>query len=155
MTTIEQTLRKETQELRTQFINNYINWSIREFESYKVSPLVYSYTRGEKVFYSKKQFGSTKAEDAKINLMVNSLNKGLDLFLELAKNNAEQHYENSLLKLVDRVSSKLSPEYLKVESASVGVNINITLSDGTKTVRAWTIIAAGEIQKPHYRYLVK
>jgi hypothetical protein len=44
---------------------------------------------------------------------------------------------------------------MKIISGTVGVNINITLTDGDKTVRAYTIVAEGEIQKPHYRYLVK
>jgi hypothetical protein len=37
----------------------------------------------------------------------------------------------------------------------VGVNFETTLSDGEKIVRAFTIVASGEIQKPHYRYLIK
>jgi len=44
---------------------------------------------------------------------------------------------------------------IKIENGSVGVNINITITDGEQTVRAWTIIAEGEIQRPHYRYLIK
>jgi hypothetical protein len=35
------------------------------------------------------------------------------------------------------------------------VNIDMTLTDGEKTVKAFTIIAEGQIQRPHYRYLVK
>jgi hypothetical protein len=31
----------------------------------------------------------------------------------------------------------------------------MTLSDGEKVVKAFTIIAEGTIQRPHYRYLVK
>jgi hypothetical protein len=46
-------------------------------------------------------------------------------------------------------------EKLVVETSHIGVNINTTLTDGEKTVRAFTIIASGEIQRPHYRYLVK
>jgi hypothetical protein len=49
----------------------------------------------------------------------------------------------------------LNEENLKVVTSHIGININTTISDGDKTVKAWTIIAEGEIQKPHYRYLVK
>ena len=38
---------------------------------------------------------------------------------------------------------------------TIGVNIESIITDGTKTVRAWTIVAEGEIQRPHYRYLIK
>jgi len=35
------------------------------------------------------------------------------------------------------------------------VNIETTLTDGEKMVRAYTIIAEGQVQRPHYRYLIK
>jgi hypothetical protein len=69
---------------------------------------------------------------------------------------AEQHYEDSLKKLASKIESKgLNIPNLKVTSGHVGVNFNTILTDGVKTVRAWTIVASGEIQRPHYRYLVK
>lgn len=37
----------------------------------------------------------------------------------------------------------------------LGVNIETTITDGVKKVRAFTIVAEGEIQRPHYRYLIK
>jgi hypothetical protein len=156
MTQIEQTLRKETKELKAQFIAKNIEWAKNSFEEYKKSPFIHSLVRKDgSVSYYKKQFGSTRSEDSKINQLVGCLNKGINSFVEKSIKDAEMHYETSLKKLVFRVSSKLAPGYLRVESASVGVNINIILSDGTKTVRAWTIVAEGEIQRPHYRYLVK
>ena len=36
-----------------------------------------------------------------------------------------------------------------------GINIDTIISDGEKQVKAQTICAWGEIQRPHYRYLVK
>ena len=69
---------------------------------------------------------------------------------------AEQHYENSIQKLAARIEKKgLNTENLSVLTSHVGVNINTTLTDGIKTVRAFTIIAEGPIQRPHYRYLIK
>jgi hypothetical protein len=69
---------------------------------------------------------------------------------------AELHYEKSLHKLISRVESKgLNVDNIKIESNSIDVNINLILTDGEKTVKAWTIVAEGPIQRPHYRYLVK
>ena len=44
---------------------------------------------------------------------------------------------------------------LKVKTSHIGVNIDTILSDGEKQVREITIVASGEIQRPHYRYLIK
>jgi hypothetical protein len=69
---------------------------------------------------------------------------------------ATAHYENSMVKLALRISDKgLNEDSLEIVTARVGVNIETTISDGEKFVRAWTIIASGPIQRPHYRYLVK
>jgi hypothetical protein len=69
---------------------------------------------------------------------------------------AENHYLASCEKLAERIERKgLDQSCLTIHTAKVGVNIETTLTDGVQTVRAWTIIAEGEIQRPHYRYLVK
>jgi len=69
---------------------------------------------------------------------------------------AEMHYTKSIVKLADRISKKgLNMEVIEIKDASVGVNINTTITDGVKTVKAYTIVAEGEIQRPHYRYLIK
>ena len=44
---------------------------------------------------------------------------------------------------------------LKIINAHVGVNFETTFTDGEKTITARTVIASGEIQKPHYRYIIK
>jgi hypothetical protein len=69
---------------------------------------------------------------------------------------AIEHYEFSIEKLAERIIKKgLNQDNLKIVTSHIGVNIETTINDGNKTVRAFTIIAEGEIQKPHYRYLVK
>jgi len=58
--------------------------------------------------------------------------------------------------LAARIEKKgLNVEKIKTVTSHIGVNLETTLTDGTKTVRAWTIVASGEIQRPHYRYLIK
>jgi hypothetical protein len=91
-----------------------------------------------------------------INEISSMMRIGFDQYLEKEIKKAENHYESSLQKLTSRIQLKgLNVETMKIISGTVGVNINITLTDGDKTVRAYTIVAEGEIQKPHYRYLVK
>jgi hypothetical protein len=42
-----------------------------------------------------------------------------------------------------------------VNSARVGVNFECIIKTVDITVKAWTIIAEGPINRPHYRYLIK
>lgn len=69
---------------------------------------------------------------------------------------AEEHYEYSIQKLALRVDKKgLDLSKLTVATSHIGVNIDTVLTDGEKTVKAFTIVASGPIQRPHYRYLIK
>lgn len=82
--------------------------------------------------------------------------KGYDIFEANEVKFAERHYEDSLTKLAQRIETKgLDSTKLKVSTAHIGVNFNATLTDGTISVRAFTVIAQGPIQRPHYRYLIK
>jgi hypothetical protein len=91
----------------------------------------------------------------------NVVRKSLDEYIDKAKDQAEAHYQSSLIKLATRINRKdLNINNMKAnteysEANEVNINITTTLSDGIKSVKAWTIIASGEIQRPHYRYLVK
>ena len=77
-------------------------------------------------------------------------------FIDKMAIEAERHYEDSIIKLAARILKKeLVIDNLKIKTAHIGVNIETTLTDGIKTVRAFTIIASGAIQRPHYRYLIK
>jgi hypothetical protein len=81
---------------------------------------------------------------------------GLENFTSKELKKAVAHYEASIEKLANRIEAKgLNATKLKVVTSSIGVNININLTDGVKTINAYTIVAQGEIQKPHYRYLIK
>jgi hypothetical protein len=70
--------------------------------------------------------------------------------------NANKHYEFSIDKLIERLKKKdLDINNITCTVNHIGVNLDITISDGKKTIYAYTIIAGGNIQKPHYRYLIK
>jgi hypothetical protein len=74
----------------------------------------------------------------------------------IAKEQAEAHYERSILKLALCVLDKgLDESKISASSSHVGHNFDTTLTDGDKTVRAFTILAWGPIVRPHFRYLIK
>ena len=77
-------------------------------------------------------------------------------FIEKSLNNAEDHYQSSIIKLAYRIVAKgLDINNLQFTNSHVGINIDTIITDGVNQVKAQTICAWGEIQRPHYRYLVK
>ena len=110
----------------------------------------YSFPAG---FYGTKQ----SREYQRYKDEIRSLNSmGVEKYKEKELKKAQLHYDSSLLKLAERIKKKgIDIDNMKVVSGYVGVNIEMTISDGEKYVKAWTIIAEGDIQRPHYRYLVK
>jgi hypothetical protein len=82
--------------------------------------------------------------------------QGRGAFIIKAIDHAEKHYIQSIEKLALRVESKgLNIDAIQVTSGFQGVNFECTITDCIKKVRAFTIIAEGEIIRPHYRYLIK
>jgi len=80
---------------------------------------------------------------------------GLEKHIAKSEKRAITHYENSIKKLADRIIRKgLNLHNITVTDSSIGVNINTTITDGTKTVRAYTIVAEVPVIAPHYRYLI-
>lgn len=106
-----------------------------------------------KGFYRTKQYREYKREQGKAQ---RAFSITPHKFVENAVKKAEKHFELSLIRLSDRIKAKdLNQSNIVVEHAHVGVNLEMVLTDGDKIVKAWTIIASGEIQQPHYRYLVR
>ena len=69
---------------------------------------------------------------------------------------AERHFEAGLTKMVERVDTKgMISEKCRLSKISIDVNIEATVTDGNQSVRLFTIIASGPVQRPHYRYLCK
>ena len=156
-------LTEKTQDLKFSYVENVKTWAEKTYSQLQLNPLIkfYEYSEQKKAlagkdgFYSKISFGKTRAEDSALNRIVKILNLGLQNYIESQVKDAELHYETSLKKLVFRIQEKgLNFETLEILYSRVGVNIEIVLSDGSKTVKAHTIIASGEVQKPHYRYLI-
>lgn len=82
--------------------------------------------------------------------------QGYDFYLSEIEKNAIIHYENSINKLAYRISEKgLNEDKIEIKTARVGRNLETFLTDGEKKVRAFTVLAWGEVNQPHYRYLIK
>lgn len=86
----------------------------------------------------------------------NTIIRGYDNYLSSELMLAEEHYKGSIEKLADRIAIKnLNMNSIVIKTSHIGVNIDMVITDGTQTVKAFTIIAEGAIQRPHYRYLIK
>lgn len=70
---------------------------------------------------------------------------------------ASRHCDFAAEKLADRIIKKgMVISNITLSSSKIdSLNIETVITDGNLTVKAWTIIAEGLIQCPHYRYLVK
>lgn len=170
-----ETLRTETQTLKETYFEMTKKWAESYFERimlrknwkevdwckyFGLTPELKNKGLGSCEFYSFPDgFYNTRdaREYQKYRNEISSLNSmGVEKYKEKELKKAQLHYESSLLKLAARIDKKgLNIKNMKIVTGNVGVNIEMTLSDGEKSVRAWTIIAEGIVQRPHYRYLVK
>lgn len=169
-----QLLISETQDLKVQYLAKTREWAERKFaycqkqskwkevdwcEYFGLEPMMVNAGTSREFLTFPKNFYNTK--DARIfdrlKSEINSvLRLGLENFLIKEDKIATDHYNDSIEKLAFRITKKgLNLDAISVKSASIGVNINTIITDGTQTVKAFTIIAEGAIQRPHYRYLVK
>ena len=171
-------LTKQTQPLKEKFIKETTEWAKRDFK--KMSKLFGLSTLdiGEKLGYETEihensfgdkqrifkaidgiNFYNHKASlslDRKLNEIYSVERLGESGFIDKQVFKAKEHYIESILKLSNRILSKgLDENNLTLTTSYFDPNISTIITDGVKSVKAWTIIASGEIQKPHYRYLVK
>jgi hypothetical protein len=167
-------LTKETETLKVQYIVKTKEWARDQFDSimeksnwtnlqwcnyFGLTQEIYNEGRPSefksfpKGFYNSKQSREYSNLKDKLRKIIQI---GVEEFMLGEEKKAILHYEGSIVKLANRIEKKdLNIDKLIVKTSHIGVNINTTLTDGEKTVNAFTIIASGEIQKPHYRYLVK
>lgn len=153
-------LTTETQLLKEDFLTRTAQYSKAEFK--RISLLTEEDFKNNSgvSFYSivkeKTVNDHSKASYAAWSKTENAVRNGLEVYLAKAEKAAIAHYHNSIQKLALRIVAKgLNLDNLEVKTYHIGVNIETTLTDGEKTVRAFTIIAGGPVQKPHYRYLIK
>jgi hypothetical protein len=146
-----QALRTETEAIKNSYMAQIADWSTQEFANIvKLQNDFYSQV------YTPRTMQYVKVQKYLWNYGWKIIQGGVDKFVEKQVKEAGEHYESSILKLSAKIEKKgLNIEKLEVKSGRVGVNFETTLTDGEKIVRAFTIVASGDIQKPHYRYLIK
>lgn len=101
----------------------------------------------------------TKASLAYWERIKSILRDGHNAYVEKSEKLAELHYEDSIIKLTQRIIKK----GLDFSKATIVTdlthfdkgNIETIIKDGVRVVRAFTILAWGEVNAPHYRYLIK
>ena len=149
MKTLIEILKKETESLKIQYLEMTKKWAIKDFE----------YLRNWAIDYQKGKFRhNAQAEKKYYNLPyhITNPNGKVEQHVEKMLKNAIEHYNLSIQKLSARIEKKgLNQKNLKIITSHIGVNIETTLTDDIKKVRAYTIIAEGQVQRPHYRYLIK
>ena len=150
MTNLTETLRNETKSLKEQYIQKTTEWAKDEYN--KLKQFANDYSAG--VFGFKN--GELEKKYYRLPYYIINSNGSIQNHIDKMVENANEHYENSINKLADRIIKKgLNIENISVKTSHIGLNIETTLTDNIKTVKAFTVLAFGEIQKPHYRYLVK
>lgn len=148
MSTLIEILKKETESLKIQYIEMTKKWAIKDFE----------YLRNWVNDYQKGKFGYDEASKKywKLPYYISNPNGKVEQHVEKMVKKANEHYNFSIEKLCARIEKKgLNQQNLKIITSHIGVNIETTLTDDVKKVRAYTIIAGGQVQRPHYRYLIK
>lgn len=172
-------LKKETESLRIQYIektkeyaNKKFEWAQKLWLSNITERMDHFNIKWE--MQTKRSYAKNGPEFVEVPTVIGDFNTELNLMWKnvdeakkifattlktfIAKNveSAERHYNDSIQKLAKRIESKgLIIEKIKAVTSHVDVNIETILTDGDLTVKAWTIIAEGPIQRPHYRYLIK
>jgi hypothetical protein len=145
---MKELLKKETESLKIQYLEMTKKWAEKEF--YILRKWATDYNAG------KFGFGESSKKYYRLPYYIVNSNGKVEQHVNEMEKIAIEHYEFSIEKLAERIIKKgLNQDNLKIVTSHIGVNIETTINDGNKTVRAFTIIAEGEIQKPHYRYLVK
>ena len=139
-------LKQQTKILKESYIQSTITWSRKEYSSLKA--FVNDYHANYDVSKEKKYYS--------LQACVVNMNGTVDEYIAIQVKKANKHYNISIQKLAERIIKKgLQLDKLQLSTAVLDPNISTTITDGKKTICAYTIIAWGMIQRPHYRYLIK
>jgi hypothetical protein len=167
-------LTDKTQELKEAYINEVKIWAKRHFaycetlkkrthlewlDAYGITyKLVDKYGQKNYPEVDRKMYGD-KLTDMRNHLMrvTDVIDMGFEKFEAKEIKDAEAHYNQSIAKLAYRLNQKgiVDGSQFVVTTARLGRNLEITIKHGDQVTRAFTIWAEGEVNRPHYRYLVK
>jgi hypothetical protein len=153
MQTLINTITEQTQSFKAEYITKTKVYAEKYFNFVKAEYVKYYSKEFQQNEEGKRYYDLQKKVHGVYGTIVSG---GIDKFIAKEVKTAEVHYAQSVEKLAFRITEKgLNLDALKVVTAHVGVNLEITFTDTVKYVRAFTIIAEGPIQRPHYRYLIK
>ncbi len=104
--------------------------------------------------YDYKVYGMMQNHKSEVSSI---LKMGLESYKAKEVQYAEDHYRNSIERLSMKLNEKGITDESKfvITSGHIGDNFECVIHHEHGTTKAWTIIASGPIQRPHYRYLVK
>jgi 5'(3')-deoxyribonucleotidase len=169
MTNLVSILTAETKSLKEQYIDFTYSWAASDFtkktewlkEYYVFMDTKYrnkEYMAANRVYFNPeyREEYLSKYRDQFDNMPKEIISGDIEKYIEKQVEKAKKHYANSIIKLASRVQQKgLNQDKIKATTSHIGVNIDTILTDGDKSVKAFTILAHGEINRPHYRYLIK
>lgn len=149
-------LTAETQSLKIQYIEFITDFSKKEYIQYTTmtrDQLLKNYGDFDE---RENRYFATKKSQQVFRFILKLKRMSMDEYVSQNVIDAIDHYTLSIQKLADRLSKKgLDINNLKMQTTHIGVNIETIITDGVKKVKAQTILAYGDVQRPHYRYLVK
>lgn len=161
MQTLIGLLKEETKALKEAYVEKSNDWAKKQFEHF--TSLTEQEVKEDGGYYDGKSnwpgWRHSKASYRRWNMICSVKYNGLEAYLEKKHKEAAEHYEHSIVKLAGRIIAKgldIENLTLSTESNMQKGNISTTIKDGKGTVvRAFTILAWGEVNAPHYRYLIK
>jgi hypothetical protein len=163
MIELQQVLTEKTQDLKELFVEKSVEYAGKEFDTLNEKES-WSYNKWLEVYPQKYSAGHCRTGITlsklghKVRDMVYMAHRiGRELWIWKAREAAIKHYNLSIVKLAYRLEQKGIGINFQISATRLKVNFEMTISDkdSCKVVRAWTIVASGPVQKPHYRYLVK
>lgn len=159
-------LRNATQDLKVDYFqkceqasNRIFNYHVSMIETHnqkleEIKQLIRNRNNQYDREYFKLQNQYSEVKDAyKYSIKLQQM--GFESFLKEEMENAETHYEMSLIKLASRLSAKGVEGDMKITSGRVGRNFEVYIEHNKGITRAWTIVAEGPYVRAHYRYLVR
>lgn len=148
------TLFEQTKMLKVEYLQRVGEWAAAEFG--RMITFVADVAARPRITYGENGYKEQRKLREKAERLTNRIGAGEANFVTREIENAEQFYTDSIHKLAARIDKKgLNKSAITIKTARVKQNIETTFTDGVLTVRAWTIIASGPVQRPHYRYLIK
>jgi hypothetical protein len=154
--TLQDALIEKTRDLKDLFIDESAKYAENEYNSL-MQKKSWTYQQWVDNYLVKSSAGPTLSRKGhhERDRVYLAYKMGPEAWIKKATDAAYAHYNNSISKLTDRLTKKGIGSNFNIKASRLGVNFEMIIEDDHTIVRAWTIVASGHIQRPHYRYLVR